>query len=59
MGEGNHPALDLKFGRGYLHVVREEMTRRQLDDVRSGPNSTVTMYLTGPGVDCEFPHGRS
>jgi hypothetical protein len=39
--EGNHLEPDLKFGRGYLEVLREELTRRQSGNVRSTPNPTL------------------
>jgi len=39
--EGNHLEPDLKFGRGYLQVLREELTRRQSEDVLSSSNATV------------------
>ena len=39
--EGNHLEPDLKFGRGYLEVLREELSRRPVENVRTSPNSTV------------------
>jgi hypothetical protein len=39
--EGNHLEPDLKFRRGYLEVLREELTRRPLENARSSPHADV------------------
>ena len=61
--EGNHIEPDRKFGRGYLQVLRDELTRRQSENVLSSPNSTVqevaNQRVGAPRVSTSSPRSVS